>query len=118
MVTIAGTVACLALRFASAARAFARALLAPVVAIVGCIGAGREVALGAGNILTYQLLDCGDRLLIERRDDRNRRSRTSRAAGAADAMNVIVGMMRDVKIEDVAYLRNIKAARCDVGSDQ
>src|SRR6516162_5998439 len=109
MVTIAGTVACLALRFASAARAFARALLAPVVAIVGCIGAGREVALGAGNILTYQLLDCGDRL---------RRSRTSRAAGAADAMNVIVGMMRDVKIEDVAYLRNIKAARCDVGSDQ
>ena len=102
MVTIAGTVA----------------WLAPMVAIAGCIVAEREVAFGAGNILTYQLLDCGDGLLIERRDDRNRRSRTSRAAGAADAMNVIVGMMRDVKIEDVTYFRNIKAACCDVGSDQ
>ena len=33
-------------------------------------------------------------------------------------MDVIVGMMRDVEIEDVADRRNIETARGDVGGDQ
>src|SRR5260221_172912 len=41
-----------------------------------------------------------------------------RGGGAADAMNVIVGMMRYVEIKDVAGCGNIEAAGGDVGSDQ
>ena len=40
------------------------------------------------------------------------------AAGAADPVHVVVGVVRDVEIEDVADVRNIEPARGDVGGDQ
>ncbi len=39
-------------------------------------------------------------------------------ASAADAVDVVVGMMGNVEIEDVADGGNIEAAGCDVGGDQ
>src|SRR3954470_24032851 len=76
------------------------------------------IAFGARNALADQLLDRGNGFLVGRRNDRDRGAGASSAAGAADTMNVIVGMMRNVKIEDVAHLGNIEAAGGDVGGDQ
>src|SRR5262249_35090188 len=45
-----------------------------------------------------------------------RPARARRAA--ADAMDVIVGMVRDVEVEDVADGGNVEAARGDVGGNQ
>ena len=39
-------------------------------------------------------------------------------AGAADAMDVVIGVVRHVEIEDVAHLRNVEAARGNVRRDQ
>src|ERR1700676_5213237 len=72
----------------------------------------------AGNGLSDQLFDRDHRFLIERGDDRDRGAGASGAAGTADAMDVVVGMMRHVEIEDVAGGGNVEAARCDVGGDQ
>jgi len=33
-------------------------------------------------------------------------------------MNVVIGMVGNVEVEDVADFGNIEAARCDVGSNQ
>ena len=71
-----------------------------------------------GNALTDQLLDRGDALRVRRGDHGNGSPGSSGAPGAADAMNVVVGMMRDVEIEDVTDRRNVEAARGDVGSHQ
>ena len=65
-----------------------------------------------------QLLDLGDRLLIDARDDGQRLARLAGAAGAADAMDVILGMMGRVVIDDVADVGNVEAARGDVGADE
>src|SRR5665647_521953 len=40
------------------------------------------------------------------------------SAAPADAMHIVVGMMRHVEIEHMADRRNVKAARGDVGGDQ
>ena len=65
--------------------------------------------------LADQLFDRNYRLLVARRHDGDRCAAASRATGAADAMHVIVGVVRDVEIEDVADIRYIKASRRDVG---
>src|SRR5580692_9349100 len=75
-------------------------------------------ALGAGNALSDQLFNRRDRFVVERRDDGQRGAAAARTAGAADAVNIVVGMMRDVEIEDVADGRNIEAAGGNVGGDQ
>jgi hypothetical protein len=40
------------------------------------------------------------------------------ARGAADAMHVVFGIVRQVEIEHVADIGNVQAARGDVGGDQ
>ncbi len=52
---------------------------------------------------------------VGRRDDHDR-SRPSRAgaAGAADAVHIVVGVVRDVVVEDVADGGDVQAARGDV----
>jgi hypothetical protein len=56
--------------------------------------------------------------MIERGHHRDRGAGASGAAGTADAVNVVVGMMGNVEIEDVADGRDIEAAGRDVGGDQ
>src|SRR5439155_963384 len=71
-----------------------------------------------GDLLADQLLDRGDRLVVVRRHDGDGGAGFSRAAGAADAVDIIVGVMRHVEIEYVADVRDVEPAGGDVGSDQ
>jgi hypothetical protein len=70
------------------------------------------------NGLADQLFDRRDAFRLGRGNDSDGGARPSRAAGAADAMDVIVGMMRDVEVEDVAHRWNVEPARRDIGSHQ
>src|SRR5215831_19026623 len=79
---------------------------------LGC----RIVSPGYG--LTDQFFDRYHSLLVVRRHDSDRSATAARATGSADAMHVIVGMVRNVEIEDVADIRNIKASRRNVGGDE
>ena len=92
---------------------------APALRVRLRLGFGRRVAeLDARDFLADQLLDRGDRLAVGRSDQRDRGAGTAGAAGAADAMHIVVGMMRHVEIEDVADGRNVEAAGGDVGRHQ
>src|SRR5262249_33873073 len=84
---------------ASPARFLARPPFPRLVGVVGCVG--REFDFGSGNALSDQLLDRGDRFLIERGDDGNRGAGAAGPPGAADAMDIIIGVMRHVEIEDM-----------------
>src|SRR5713101_3022624 len=55
------------------------------------------------------------RFLIAGRHDGNRCAASSRATRTADAMYVIVGVVRDIEIEDMTDIGNIEAPRCYVG---
>ena len=41
-----------------------------------------------------------------------------RAARAPDAMDVVLGMLRDVVVDDMADVRDVQSARGDVGGDE
>src|SRR4030095_7718824 len=79
---------------------------------------GAAAAFGAGNGLTDQLFNRDDGFLVERGDDGDCGAGAPRAAGAADAMDVVVGLMGPGGIEDVAGRGNVKPAGGNVGSDQ
>ena len=68
--------------------------------------------------MTDQLFNRDDGFLIERGNDRDCGAGASGASGTADAMDVVVGMMGNVKIEDMAGRGNVEAAGGNVGSDQ
>src|SRR5438067_8963860 len=72
-------------------------------AVLGCL---RRVA-HPRNALPNQLLDRRDALALGGRNDGNCGTAASGAAGTADAMDVIVGMVRDVEIEDVTDRGNV-----------
>src|SRR5215217_4824538 len=77
------------------APALAAAILAPFLAWhirLGFCGAPPGPADG----LAGELLDRGHRLAIRPCHDRDRGAGAARAAGAADAMDVVVGMMRHI----------------------
>src|SRR5215831_7048128 len=71
-----------------------------------------------GDGLPDQLLDRRDASAVGGRDDGDGGAAASGASGAADAMHVIVGVMRDVEVEDVADGGNVEAARGHVGGNQ
>ena len=79
---------------------------------------GLDAACDAGNGLPDQLFDRDHGFLIERGNDRDRSAGPPGAAGAPDAVDIIVGVMRYVEVEDVAGDGNVEAARGDVGGDQ
>src|SRR6266478_7493778 len=68
--------------------------------------------------LADQLLDRRDAPAVGRRNDGDGGAAASRAPGAADAMHVVVGVVRDVEVEDVADGGNVETARGDVGGNQ
>ena len=70
------------------------------------------------NGLADQLLDCRDASGVGGRNDGDRGAAASGAPGAADAMHVVVGVMRDVEVEDVADGGNVEAACGHVGGNQ
>src|SRR3954453_18998526 len=120
--TLAAFAARAALLATAAARPIAAmlalAVLARTLAVVGCVGRNFVIAFGARNGLADQLLDRGHRLGIEGGDDGDRSPGAAGAAGTTDAVNVVVGMMRHIEVEDVADDGDIEAAGGDVGGDQ
>ena len=83
-----------------------------------CRNFGRRGLVHPWNCLASQTLDGADGLAVDRRDDRNCGAASPGPAGAADAMDVIVGVVRHIEIEDVAHLRNVQAARGHIRRDQ
>src|SRR6185312_8132494 len=74
--------------------------------------------IGAGDSLPDQLFDCDNGFLIERSDQGNRGAGPSGATVAADAVDVVVGMMWYVEIEDVARCGNVEATGGHIGRHQ
>src|SRR6266516_1280510 len=70
------------------------------------------------NGLADQLLDRRDVSAVGGRNDGDGGAAASGAPGAADAMHVVVGMVWDVEVEDMADGGNVEAARGDVGGNQ
>src|SRR5690349_12810385 len=75
-------------------------------AVLGCL---RRLA-HPRNALPDQLLDRRDALALGGRNDGDCGAAAPGPAGAADAMDVIVGMVWDVEIEDVTDRGNVEAA--------
>src|SRR5262249_3928792 len=102
----------------------ALAVLACFPALAFCMLSFRTLLRGRvrlfahpGDGLPDQLLDRRDASGVGGRDDGDGGAAASRAPAAADAMHVVVGMMRDVEVEDVADGGNVEAARGDVGGN-
>ena len=72
----------------------------------------------ARDLVADELLDPADRFGILSGRQRDRDARHARAAGAADAMDVIVGLPRHVEIDDVADAFDVETAGRDVGGDE
>src|SRR5581483_8637648 len=84
---------------------------------IGWVRGARWLA-GPGDLLADQLFDCRNRLLIHRRDDRDSGPAFSRAAGSADAVDIVVRVVRYIEIKDVAHVRDIEAACRHIRSDE
>src|SRR5690606_29268159 len=64
--------------------------------------------------LLDQLLDIGQQALVLVRIDRQRVARGAGAAGAADAVHVVFGVVRQVVVDHRRQVRDVEAARGDV----
>src|SRR5208282_6784008 len=89
------------------------------VALVRLVLVGRRQfgALLPGDLAGDELLDFGDRLGIGARHDRQRVAGLTGPPGAADAVDVVLGMVGRVVVDDVADVGNVESARGDVGAD-
>src|SRR6185312_1847067 len=115
--TMMAIVACIA-RFAfalrvaaAAARTFARAASARLLAIVGGISVDGKIDVDTRDALADQLFDRCDRFGLDRSDDRDRDTGAASAAGAADPVHVVIGVMGHVEIEDMTDFGNVEPAR-------
>src|SRR6202030_3806057 len=79
---------------------------------------GFQAAFGHRNALSNQSFDRAHRFLIERGHNGNRGTGAAGPPGASDPVDIIVGVMGNIEIEDVADGGNIEATRGDVGGDQ
>ncbi len=70
------------------------------------------------DLLSDQLDDRGDGLAVLGGRQHKRAASPTRAAGAADAMDIILGVYRYVEAEDVAHAFDVKATGCDVAGDK
>ena len=68
--------------------------------------------------LLDQLLDVDQVLHLVRRDQRHCRALTACAAGAADAVHVVLGRVRQLEVDDVRQFVNVQTACGDVGGDE
>src|SRR5262245_1463375 len=68
--------------------------------------------------LPDQLLDGGDVPLVAACHQHEGMARAPRASRPADAMHVVLGMERNVEIEDVAHRRNIQPTCGDIACHQ
>ena len=97
--------------------------LLPAVAAIACAGGGgilgccRRLA-HPRNALANQLFNRGHRLAVGPRDDGDRDAAAAGAAGATDPVDIVVSMVRHVEIQNMAYIWNVEAAGCNIGSHE
>jgi len=68
--------------------------------------------------LTDQAFDSANGLVVDRRDNRDGGTASAGSARTTDAMNIVIRVMRDVEIEDVAHFRDVEATRRNVRCDE
>ena len=78
----------------------------------------RRLDGGARNLMADVALDVGQRDGVFLAAEADGVALGAGARGAADAMHVVFGIVRQVEIEHVAHVGNVQAARGDVGGDQ
>src|SRR5262245_42833639 len=105
------------------ARLGTRRLPLAVAAAAAALATGRQI-LGAGSIAnpgdggTQHLLDVLELANIVRRDDRQRAPLLAGPAGTADTVDIVVGLPRNVEIEDVADIGNVEPTGGNVARRQ
>src|SRR5262249_48648807 len=78
----------------------------------------RRRTFGDRDALAHQLLDVADVGALLVVAERDRQAARARAAGAADAVDVGLGLVRDLEVEDVRDLVDVEPARGDVRRDE
>src|SRR5262245_26821780 len=78
---------------------------------------GEAFELYTRNFLPDETLDGGNLLEVLACHDGKCVAHAQCTAGAADAMNIVFGMVRHVEVNDMADLLDIDAARGDIGGD-
>src|SRR5262249_25071796 len=85
-------------------------------------GGLRQVLVGRrrqhGDALVGQPLDALELAALAAVAERQRDARGAGARGATDAMDVALGVGRQLVVDDVGYTRDIDAARGEIGGDQ
>src|SRR5271166_757090 len=82
------------------------------------LGTGGAAAIGLRQIDASQALDRAQEIALLVVAERDRAARGARARGAADAVDVGLGDLRQFEIDDVRHVVDVDAARGDVGCDQ
>src|SRR4029077_11057981 len=70
------------------------------------------------DLLADEPLDVAEQGAVFARDERHRLPRFPRAAGAADAVDVVFGDVRQIVVHHVRQGLDVDAARGDVGGDE
>src|SRR5437660_10753037 len=71
-----------------------------------------------GDALVGQPLDALELAALARIAERQRDARSAGARGAADAMDVALGVGRQLVVDDVGHADDVDAARGEIGGDQ
>src|SRR5437762_3477012 len=108
---------------AIAARRAAEQTVALRTRCVGTLGrCRRHVLVGwrrnDGDALVGQPLDALELAALARIAERQRDARSAGARGAADAMDVALGVGRQLVVDDVGHAHDVDAARGEIGGDQ
>src|SRR5690606_32518012 len=93
-------------------------LLAPFGLGLGFRRWRAEGILHLRDLARDQFLDLLEIFRLVRETDRHRLAGTASAAGAADPVDVVLGMDRHVEVEDVADARDVEATGRDIGSHE
>ena len=70
------------------------------------------------NLLAQQLLQIPDQARVPRADKRHRQPRSTGSPGAANAVHIVFGVERDVKVEHRRHIFDVQAARGHIGANQ
>ena len=63
-------------------------------------------------------LDVAKQAVLARLDERDGHALASRSAGATDPVDILIGIRRDVVVDDVTHVIDVQATGCDIGRDE
>ena len=124
----AGTAAGTTMAAAAGTAGTTKARIARILIVLFALGAGthrrrrRHVLVGRcrddGNALVGQALDALELAALAAVAERQRDARGAGARGAADAMDIALGVGRQLVVDDMGHAHHVDAARGEVGGDQ